>query len=82
MKAAHDKAAALAAAEGMKLKKPRSISESGGGWSSGYGIAGRNFGGFQNLSQNAGNAGGEPTGTSAPGLISVSASVSIVYDLE
>lgn len=86
MKAAHEKAAALAAAEGMKLKKPRSISEGGGGWASGYGTWNRRGSGMlQNMSQNiggGGNAGGGEEGTNAPGQISISASVSIVYDIE
>ncbi len=82
MKAAHEKAAALAGAEGLKLRKPRSISELGGGWSAGYGSFSRSGGMYQNVSQNVGGAAGGTEGSSAPGLISVSASVSILYDLE
>jgi uncharacterized protein len=82
MKAAHEKAAALAGAEGLKLRKPRSISEQGGGWSAGYGSFNRSAGMLQNSSQNASASAGNTEGASAPGLISVSASVSVVYDLE
>jgi uncharacterized protein len=84
MKAALEKATALARTMGMKPGKPRAISEGGGGWWSGYGawgFGGRSMSFAQNVSQNVG--GGAPSeGTLAPGQISVSANVSIVFDLE
>jgi uncharacterized protein len=82
MKAAHEKAAALAATEGLKLRKPRSINEQGGGWWAGYGSFNRGASLAQNFSQNATASAGSTDGASAPGLISVSASVSVTYELE
>jgi uncharacterized protein YggE len=84
MKAAHEKAVALAKTMGMKPGKPRSISEGSGGWWSGYGAwgwGGRGSMMMQNVSQNVGG-GGAVEGTMAPGLISINASVTIVFDLE
>jgi uncharacterized protein len=83
MKAAQEKAIALAKELGMKPGKPREITEGGGGFWGGYGYWGGRHGGFsQNVSQNVGGGGGAVEGTMAPGMVSVSASVSIVFDLE
>jgi uncharacterized protein YggE len=81
VRAAREKAVALAAELGMKPGKARSIVESGGGFWSGYGYWGGRGGGYsQNVMQNASGAGVE--GTVAPGLLGVTARVSIVFDLE
>ena len=84
MKAAEEKAAALAKTMGMKPGKPRTINEGGGGWWSSYGAygwGGRGGAFSQNVSQNVGGE-SSPGGTVAPGMISVTASVAIVFDLE
>lgn len=82
MRAAQEKAIALAKEQGMKPGKPRAINEGGGGFWGGYGYWGGRGGGFsQNVSQNMGG-GGAVEGTMAPGLVSVTASVTIVFDLE
>lgn len=81
MKAAQEKAIALAAEMGMRPGKPRTIHEGGGGVWGGYGYwGGRGHGFTQNVSQRA--EGSAVEGTLAPGLVSVTASVSIVFDLE
>ena len=82
LKAAQEKATAMAATLGAKAGKVRSINEYGGGYS--YGWRGRNYGGMaQNVSQ---NLGGGDEGNSdqgfAPGLISVRTQVQVVFDLE
>jgi uncharacterized protein YggE len=83
MKAATEKATLLARTLGMKPGRARAISEGGGGWWSGYGYWGGGRGGMmaQNVSQNLGG-GAAPDGTMAPGLISVTANVSVTFDLE
>jgi hypothetical protein len=84
MKAAEEKAVLLAKTMGMKPGKPRSISEIGGGWYSGYGAFGWGArGGWaqQNVSQNAGPS-TAVEGTVAPGQIRVTAGVQVVFDLE
>lgn len=82
MKAASEKAAALAKTMGMKPGKARSISEGGGSWWAGYG---RRGGGMmtQNVMQMApGTSAGSSDGTPGLGMIGVNASVTIVFDLE
>ncbi len=81
MKAAEEKAVLLAKSVGMKPGKPRSISEGSGGWFSAYGGFNGRSAMSQNVSQNAGPAAGVE-GTLAPGLISVTAQVTVVFDLE
>jgi hypothetical protein len=84
IKAAQEKATALARELGMKPGKPRSINEGGGGFWGGYGYwsgYGRGGGISQNVSQNAGG-GGTVEGTMALGMVSVTATVSVVFDLE
>lgn len=86
VKAAQEKAAAMAKDLNQKIGKPRTITETGGGWSSGYGWGGDDRGRFSSqqvsvASQNAG--GGESIeGATAPGQIAVKASVEVVFDLE
>lgn len=82
MKAAQEKAVALARELGMKPGKARSITEGQGGFWSSYGYWGGGRGGAfsQNVVQNAAGAGVE--GTVALGMISVTASVTIAFDLE
>lgn len=81
MKAAHEKATALAQTLGMKVGKARSINEGGGRWWSSYG---RRAGGMmtQNVMQMAPSGGGAEGAGPGLGLIGVSADVSIVFDLE
>ncbi len=82
MKAAGEKAAALAKTMGMKPGTPRSITEGGGSWWASYG---RRGGGMmsQNVMQMAAGPGsGSGDGTAGLGMIGVSASVTIVFDLE
>jgi uncharacterized protein YggE len=81
MKAAREKAIALAKELDMKPGRPRAITEGGGGFWGGYGAWGGRRGYSQNASQNVGG-GGTVEGTMAPGQVSVTASVSIVFDLE
>lgn len=82
MKAAQEKAIALAKEQGMKPGKPRAITEGTGGAWGGYGYWGGRHGTIsQNVSQNVGG-GGALEGTMAPGMVSITASVSIVFDLE
>jgi uncharacterized protein YggE len=84
LKAAHEKATAMAAELGAKAGKVRSISEYGGGYS--YGWRGRYGGGgmAQNVSQNIGGGGDDGASDQgfAPGLISVRTQVQVVFDLE
>ena len=82
IRAAQEKAVALAKELGLKPGKARTIEESRGSAYSPYAYWGGRGGGFsQNVSQNA-TGGGETAGTLSPGMISVSASVNIVFDLE
>jgi uncharacterized protein YggE len=82
MKAALEKATLLAKEFGMKPGKPRTIAEGSSGLFGGYGYWGGRGGAFsQNVSQNLGGPAGVE-GTLAPGMVSVTASVSVVFDLE
>jgi uncharacterized protein YggE len=83
MKAALEKATALAKEYGMKPGKARSIQETGGRSWSNYGVSGRGGGGMgmQNVVQETGGGGGVE-GTMAPGMVAVSAGVAVVFDLE
>lgn len=84
MKAAKEKAIALAGVLGQKVGKPRSIQEGQGGWWSSYG--GSWDRGYQNMSQNVSQSAGGPSssqdGPLAPGTLSVRGNVSITFDLE
>jgi len=82
IKAAQEKATALAGEMGQRIGKPQSIQENSADWWSSYGAR---WGGAmtQNVVQ---NAGGESTfsedGTFAPGQISISARVTVTFELE
>lgn len=79
LKAAREKATAMAAELGMKIGKPQSISEQPSWWGMG-GMRAR-FGGMaQNAIQDRG--GGEASDTFAVGQIAVKAQVSVTFDLE
>lgn len=83
LKAAREKANAMAAELGAKAGKVRSINEYGGGYS--YGWRGNRFSGMaQNVSQNVGGSGDDSSSEQgfAPGLISVRTQVQVVFDLE
>lgn len=81
VKAAVEKAQAMAGAAGLKVGKPESISAYNQGGGPAYG---RMRGAMSNMSQNVvSNVGGdsETSGTFAPGRISVSASVTLTFRL-
>jgi len=81
IKAAKEKATAMAGDLGLKLGKARGVSESG--WY-GYGWAGNRGAMAQNFSQNIGGGASDPGSSEgfAPGLISVRATVQVSFDLE
>ncbi len=83
IKAAQEKATALAGELGQKIGQPQSINEQYSGWSSGYSTWwGGSMMQAQNVMQNA--SGGQPSdeGTFAPGQISVTARVSVSFALQ
>ncbi len=87
IKAAREKADALAAELGLEVTKALSISESGAGWFSSYGSYwGSHWGGMQsqNVAQNvsSGSAGDFSDSTIALGQITVSASVSVQFEVQ
>ncbi len=84
MKAAKEKAIALAGVLGQKVGKPRSIQEGSGGWWSSYGgWWGRGYQNIsQNVSQSGAGSGSSQEGPLAPGTLSVRANVTITFDLE
>lgn len=90
IKAAKEKATALAGALGQKVGKPYSISEGAGGWWSSYGSWWNRSGyggqmGVQNVSQQApsnANAGATAEEALAPGTVSVRATVTVAFDLD
>ena len=84
IQAAREKAIALAAELGQKVGKPRSISEGGSGWYSGYGWWGSRWGSYaaQNVVQNAAPGSSSDDGPLALGQVSVRASVSVTFELE
>ena len=84
MKAAREKAVALAGAFEQKIGKAKSIQEGRGGWWSSYG---RWWGhsGFGQMAQNVAvqaPGGASPDGALAPGLLNVTASVTVTFELE
>jgi uncharacterized protein YggE len=87
VKAAREKAQAMATELGAKLGKANSINENeGGGWMS-WGSNRLQFGGqyqnsMMNGSQDAGLAGGSESGTISVGQISVTANVSVSFLIE
>jgi uncharacterized protein len=86
IKAAKEKATALAAELGLRIGDPRTIREdqtSSWSWYSSWWGAGWASGMAQNVSQNAagGSAGASLEGATAPGQISVRAQVTVSFDL-
>jgi uncharacterized protein len=83
-RAALEKARLLAESLGSRVGKVRTISEASDSWSSGYASWwGRLAGASQNVSQNAfAVAGSTPADGSLAGRISVTASVSVTFELE
>jgi len=84
IKAAREKAIALAGELGQKVGEPHVIREDRGGWWSAYGAwGGSRWGGAmtQNVIQELGGA-SSATGTVAPGQISVQARVAVTFQLE
>jgi hypothetical protein len=85
IKAAREKAGALAQELDQKVGRPYAIREDQEGWGSGYNSWWGGAGGLgmtQNVVQNAGNAGAEMDGALAPGQISVTARVTVSFELE
>ncbi len=79
LKAAKEKAEAMAKEYGMKVGKPRTIGENSSWWGGPY-LRGNVA---QNMSQNAvGGGGGEGSDVFAAGQIAVRANVSVTFDLE
>jgi uncharacterized protein YggE len=84
IKAAKEKAVALADGLGEKVGDPLTIHEDHNGWTSWYGAWwGARWGGgmTQNVIQNAGNDGFAAQGSIAPGQIAISARVSVRFEL-
>jgi uncharacterized protein YggE len=85
IKAAREKAVALAQELDQKVGKPYAIREDQEGWGSGYNSWWGSAGGLgmtQNVVQNAGNTGMEMDGALAPGQIGVTARVTVSFELE
>ncbi|MDQ3817672.1 MAG: SIMPL domain-containing protein [Acidobacteriota bacterium] len=85
IKAAREKATALAGELGQKIGRAYRISESGGGWYPPYGFSsyyGYGRGMMQNVSQEAGGGAASTDGAVALGQIRVTASVSVGFLLE
>lgn len=85
IKAAQEKAIALAEGLDQEVGEPRSIREDQSGWWSWYGAWwGSRWGGgmAQNVVQNAGGGSFSTEGGTAPGQISVSARVTVSFELE
>ncbi len=86
IKAAKEKAVALAGELGMTIGKPRMISEGGGGWSGYRGwygsMGGNSYANAQNSVQAAGGGGDDAGETLRLGQIEVRASVSVTFDMQ
>ena len=85
IKAAREKAVALAQELDQDVGRPYSIREDQEGWWSGYNSWWGSAGGpgmTQNVVQNAGNGGAEIEGALAPGQISVTARVTVSFELQ
>jgi uncharacterized protein YggE len=84
IKAAREKASALAAELGLTIGTPRTVTESGGRCWSFYGSysGARSPAMSQNVVQAASSGAGEGGETTAPGTVNVSATVAITFDLE
>jgi len=85
IKAAKEKAIALASELGQKIGEPHSITEQHSGWSSWYGYSGwwgSNRGGMsQNVVQNVGGESVSDESTMSPGQITVNARVTVSFEL-
>ncbi len=84
LKAAKEKAAAMAAELGLEVGEPRSIQEGYVGWWSSYGSwwGSRSRGTMtQNVIQNVGGQSGEPEGPMTPGQLAVTAEVRVSFVL-
>ncbi len=81
IKAAQEKATALAGELGQKVGQPQTIEENYSGWSSPYSSW---YGGnmAQNVSQNAASDGPQGDGSISLGMITVNARVTVVFNLE
>jgi uncharacterized protein YggE len=78
IRAAREKAVALAGELGQKVGRPRSIVENGGG----YAALGRSaYGNVQNMSTSTGGGDASSDSGFAPGQISITASVTVRFDL-
>jgi uncharacterized protein YggE len=82
LKAAQEKAIAMARELDLKVGKARTISEFGGGYGFGGGRGARMAMQAQNVSQTVGGAEGASEAGFAPGLISVRATVQVTFDVE
>ena len=85
IRAAREKAVAMAAELGQTVGEPYAISEEQSGWWSGYGAWWGSAGALsmtQNVVQNAGGESVVTEGTLAPGQISVTARVTVSFALE
>jgi hypothetical protein len=83
IRAAQEKASALAGELGQKIGQPQSINEEYSGWSSWYSTWwGGSMTQTQNVVQNAGGGTPNEEGTFAPGQISVSARVRVTFALQ
>jgi uncharacterized protein len=85
IKAAKEKADALAKELGQKVGQPRNIQEGYNGWYSPYNSGwwgSRGYGGMaQNVVQNVGGGSSETEGTIALGMITVNAKITVTFEL-
>ncbi len=84
IKAAREKAEAMAAALGQNIGQPTSIIETGSNWWSGYGAWwGARWGGgmTQNVVQDVGGGALLQDGSLAPGQLAINATVSVTFEL-
>ena len=83
IKAAKEKAEALAKELGQKIGRPNSVQEGANGWYGGYsGMWGNRYGGMaQNSSQNMGDAHSGGDEAVSLGQISVSANITVTFEL-
>jgi uncharacterized protein len=82
IRAARDKAVALAKELGQKVGRPRTISEGHFGYYGPYSTWGNRFGQSQNMMQQAGPSEGSESPGLALGQIAISASISVTFELE
>jgi hypothetical protein len=85
IKAAREKAVALAQELDQGVGQPYAIREDQEGWWSGYNSWWGSAGGLgmtQNVVQNAGNTGADMAGSLAPGQLNVTAKVTVSFELE